>query len=295
VRLAERPVLGSNKATALFETLETMVPATKATRLRFSHAQCTVVLLALAALPIAPYGTPVGPRRRHTVELVSLVRFELPRTVTQFASAEEPTLFANATTEPFPQEQPAKTWQQTMSFLLHNSSFTNAISNATKECLAVGTGTMPSDWGLWSFDRFSSNMVQLEYFCNVPDSISNGQFVQGLVDWASKERKESGLTDCVRRKEVGFVYGQFYLGREPEDREDLEHNSISRDGGSPAWIPGVIIGVVGLVCLVGALVTSKGLAGKRYDPSDYDAVSPASAEPTEISEDDELRMMADGR
>lgn len=198
-------------------------------------------------------------------------------------------------TVPLPEEQPPQTRQQIMSFLLYNSTFTTPINEAVLQCLAVGTGTNETtDWGLWSFKRFTPDMLQIEYFCNVPDGISDGQFSRWLGDYASKDREDSGLTDCVRRKQVGFTYGHFYIGREPEEREDLEHTSLPDGGGSPSWLPGLLIGIVGLVCLVGALVIAKKEVGRKYNPSDYDDVEP-DGPPPELSEEDELRMMADGR
>lgn len=269
------------------------------------HRGCAVLLLlALAVVPVVCSAAPVGPRRKQgapyafVYSLLDSTRIALPASVAQDAGT--PLISTNSTDVsvgsvvplvPFPDEQPPQTRQQIMSFLLYNSStFDVAMNNATLYCLSIGTGTdAEKDWGLWAYKRFTSNMIQLEYFCNVPDAISDGQFSNWLRDYVN-----SGLTDCVLRQNVGLNYGKFFIGRETEERQDLEHESTEAGNGSPPWVPGLIIGLVGCVCLIGALVLAKEASGTKYNPSDYDDVEQDPAATKELSSEDELRMMADG-
>lgn len=264
--------------------------------------------LAFAVVPRQCTASPVGPRRnlgaalKFAPSLVDNVRLALPTSVAQEAEA-TPDDSTNSTTTsfenivsvvPFPSEQPPQTRQQIMSFLLFNSSFTNAINNATIDCLTVGTGTRASAWGLWAFKRFTSDMTQLEYFCNVPDEIADGQFAKFLKDYVDPRQVNSGLTNCVLRKDVGLGFGKFYIGRETEERNDLEHDSTKDGGGSPAWIPGLVIGLIGCICLIGALALAKVAGGRKYQPSEFDEMEQDEVPVKVVSTDDELRMMADG-
>lgn len=266
-----------------------------------------ILLIALAVVPLHCSAIPVGPRRwsaaaaRSTSARAENMRAVLPTSVAQ-EEGDPPGETTNSTVSsiesvvpvvPFPSEQPAQTRQQIMSFLLYNSTFTKAINNATVDCLSNGTRTDETDWGLWAYKRFSSDMTQLEYFCNVRDAIADGQFANWLKEYLDPDQVDSGLTDCVARKDVGLGFGKFFMGREAEERQDLEHDS-TESGGSPLWIPGLIIGLVGLICLVAALVLAKQTGGRKYQPNDYDDVEQDEVVTNKLSSEDELRMMADG-
>jgi hypothetical protein len=253
-------------------------------------ALVTVVALALSPLPAA--GAPVGARYSRTPFSASALRLSPPDwAARQGSSAPLVATFTagNVTTVPLPAAQPGQARQQTTSLLVYNSSFTDEIAGAAKECLAVATGTVPAQWGLWSVRQFAADMIQVEYFCNLPDRVSDGHFSAGLADYLSA-KTTGGMTDCLRRKDVGFAYGKVFLGREPEDRDDLPFSSVQDGKGSPSWIPAVIIGVGGLVCLLGVLVLVRQKAGKKYDPSEYTTMQGDPAPVPTV--DDELRMLA---
>lgn len=197
----------------------------------------------------------------------------------------------NATTEPYPTSQPAQTRQQVVSILIQSNSFNDEIALATKECLGVGTGTIVEQWGLWSAVQFASNMIQAEFFCNVPERIAGTQFRSSILEYVT-DQGGLGLTNCLQRNGIGFT-GNALLGREPEDRDDLVYSSVADGSGIPAFIPGILIGVLGLICLTAILITVKAASRKTYDPSDYlEPTQPEAEARKELTEEEELAMLA---
>lgn len=220
---------------------------------------------------------------------------------------EEPSMFslsrstyvANVTAEEYPNSTFPQSRPMVFSLFVEKSNFTDPILDATITCLANDTGVDTRRWGLWELSKFTSTMMQAGLFVNVPEILADGSFVENLNEYVTLGNR-GGLASCVRNSSVGFsAEGQFYMAREPEDRTDISYSSVAAEnGGSPSWVPALIVGVLGLAGLCGFLVVNVGSRKKRYDPTDYAENMPLELDevvtPKQL-EDKELDIMADGR
>lgn len=206
---------------------------------------------------------------------------------------------ANVTEEDYPNSTLPQSRPMVLSLFVEKSNFTDPILNATITCLANDTGVDAVRWGLWELSKFTSDMMQAGLFVNVPEVLADGSFVESLKEYVTLGNRD-GLASCVRNSSVGFsAEGQFYMAREPEDRADISYSSVAAEnGGTPSWVPALIVGVLGLAGLVGFLVVKVGSRKKRYDPTDYAENMPLELDEVvtpEQLEDRELAIMADGR
>lgn len=227
----------------------------------------------------------------------------LPRSARQFltftkgTSDDSSSYLANVTLEEYPNSTLPQSRPMVLSLFVSNSNFTDPILNATISCLANNTGVAAERWGIWELNQFTETMMQAGMFVNVPEDQSDGSFDLTLKDYVKKDA--DGLTGCVREEDVGLgVAGQFFMAREPEDRADIRFSSVAdANGGSSPWIPALIVGLIGLACLVGLIVVKMASSKKRYDPSDYDDEMPMAVDEViseELLQDRELAVMADG-
>lgn len=275
------------------------------------------LLLAACTLVVFPQSTsaaPVGPRRhllKHPFSnLLASFRGSLPLSTRQAdgdadANAVETIplpsdYIANVTVQMYPNTTPPQTRPMVFSIFVSESNFTDPIFKATVDCLSNSTSVEAEQWGIWEYRSLlntSYAVMQAGMYVNVPDSKSDGSFTRKLKDYIGNGT--DGLAECVRSAEVGFgADGKFYMAREPEDRTDIAFSSVAAEnGGIPPWVPALVIGLAGVVCMVGFLIAKATARGKRYDPTDYANDMPLELDEVPTEEtilNAELAVMADG-
>lgn len=163
---------------------------------------------------------------------------------------------ANTTTKPTTQEAGMSLHE--MSIVLSKENLSQNLSDAIVICLSNRTWTSPSWWGLYNTSQFSHTLIQAEYYAYCV-ATTGLQFRINITDYM----KGAQLADCVR-----LVYPNFSTSASiVYARKVIESlpNGTHATGGLPAWIIGIVVGVLILVsCVISVIIMFK--KTRFYDP-----------------------------
>lgn len=148
-----------------------------------------------------------------------------------------------------------------LSVMLSKSDLNTIINAAIIDCLAASSTVDRQNWGAYSADRFTQDVVQIEYYALIPETA--GQTFPSVVDTYIRDGR---LTSCVRTRQVGVgANAELFSGRAviaPAAQVPVS------DASTPAWVIGVVLGVLVLLALIWVVVLA--VKGEpAYSEKDY--------------------------
>lgn len=185
----------------------------------------------------------------------------------------------NATLDKLP-AQPVGKLRMQLSIILLNSNVTDLVNAATIACHVNRTNTNTKDWGIYSADRFTNELAQVEFFAMLAED--EAQKFASIVD---RFIQGGNLTSCLRNAHVGFSSkAEAFAGRVVTAPGAA---SVSQGGGAPAWVVAIIIGIaamVGIVVLVVAAFRPDDNKKSDHESLDDDEVRNGAAGDTDAGE-----------
>lgn len=154
----------------------------------------------------------------------------------------------SATLVPLP-DQPASRVRLLLSVILQNSALTNAVLQFAVNCLANGTDTSSNNWGAYNADRFTPELVQVEFYALLDESAV--QSFSGTVD---QYIQNNHLTQCLQSADVGFDSQAAAFAARVVTAPGA--TVVSEAGGAPAWAIGIAIGVAAIAGIAALVITA---------------------------------------
>lgn len=175
------------------------------------------------------------------------------------------TYLDNVTLEKLPQQPRRKVLMQ-LSIIVQNSGLTDSVNNATIACLANSTSTREEDWGAYNADRFTQELVQVEYYAVLPEAA-----VQSFAPTVDRFIHNGNLTSCLQNSNIGFSNNAAAFAARVVTAPGV--TVVAQAIGTPAWVIGIAIGVaaiIGIIVLVVAAFRPDSNGKSEHDIGDDD-------------------------
>lgn len=251
------------------------------------------VLQLVCALSCFAQCSPVGPKRlvvraagmMEIADMFSLTNIFARQGGRGTASSVNDSVISTVVPTLLPDEPPDMHITETLSIFVFWSNFTTEINDACILCFANATETSTSLWGMFNATQPANNILQLEYYVNVPVNIANETFHGAVNDLLRDINDTSAMTDCVREQNVGLASGAVIrAGKAISEREGVEYTVT--DSSLKSWIPGAVIGAVALLTMLVLVVFARKSNAERHEPEEYQQAEteqppPPRAGPTE--------------
>jgi hypothetical protein len=256
-------------------------------RIRHQALHLTMILGAYVLLSLAT-ASPVGPPRSKSPPF----HFDLSSFIRQTFDVSFPTYTLSATPIPL-NDPPAGSRQQILSIFALNTNFSDVTSIAVIGCLAVNTATDSSAWGLFNASVVTADLIQAQYFANVPVKEVTLNFRQSASSFIADP---AGLTSCVRETTESDLAtkGSLFAGRSTGDREAVAFKG--NDASIKSWAGAVVVAAFAGIALLIIFVLVAAVSVKKYSPSDYSSADsyrdPPPVSPRSASLNEQLSQLA---